>query len=140
MKLDVTKEIVWAATIEDKPGGMAEKLDALAGAGANLEFIIARRNVDKPGSGTLFITPLKGKKIKEAAEKAGFKQADSMHALRIFCADKLGRGAVISKALADAGINLRGFSGAALGKRAVFNLAFDSPEDAKKAKQILNKI
>ncbi len=138
MKLDITKEVVWAATIDDQPGGLADKLNPLAG--AKLEFIIARRNAEKPGTGTVYVTPIKGKKVTQAAQNTGFNPADSLHALRVLCTDKPGRGAVLSQALAEAGINLRGFSGAALGKRAVFNLAFDTPEDAKKAKQILKKL
>jgi len=140
MKLDITKEVVWAATIDDQPGGLADKLNQLADAGAKLEFIIARRNAEKPGAGTVYVTPIKSKKVTQSAQNAGFTPADSLHALRILCTDKPGRGAALSQALAEAGINLRGFSGAALGKRAVFNLAFDTPEDAKKAKQILKKI
>jgi len=40
MKLDVVREDVWAVGIEDRPGDLAEKLEALAQAGANLEFVI----------------------------------------------------------------------------------------------------
>ena len=43
MKLQVTKEDVWAASIKDRPGGLNEKLEALAAVGVNLEFVIARR-------------------------------------------------------------------------------------------------
>jgi hypothetical protein len=43
----------WAAPLEDKPGGLAEKLSALADAGVNLEFVIARRASDKPGTGVV---------------------------------------------------------------------------------------
>jgi hypothetical protein len=49
-------------------------------------------------------------------------------------------GAKISQALADAGINLRGFSGAAIGRRAVLNLAFDSDDEAAKARRVLGKL
>ena len=41
MKLDVSRVDVWAASIKDRPGGLAVKLDALAQAGADLEFAIA---------------------------------------------------------------------------------------------------
>jgi hypothetical protein len=34
---------VWAAPIEDKPGGLADVLCTLHEAGADLQFIIARR-------------------------------------------------------------------------------------------------
>ena len=45
----------------------------------------------------------------------------------------------MSRAVADAGINLRGVSAAALGRRAVTYFAFDSAADADTAIRILKK-
>lgn len=36
MKLKIAREDVWAASMEDKPGQLAQKLDSLAQAGINL--------------------------------------------------------------------------------------------------------
>jgi hypothetical protein len=49
---------VWAATIEDKPGGLGQALATLRDAGADLQLIIARRA--EPGKGVVFVTPLRG--------------------------------------------------------------------------------
>ena len=38
MALKVSKADVWAVTIDDRPGGAAEKLETLSRAGANLEM------------------------------------------------------------------------------------------------------
>jgi prephenate dehydratase len=43
MRVDVSSVDVWAASIKDQPGSLAEKLDALAQADIDLEFIISRR-------------------------------------------------------------------------------------------------
>jgi hypothetical protein len=45
----------------------------------------------------------------------------------------------MTRALADAGINLRGVSGAAIGRQSVAYFAFDSAEDAVSALKILKK-
>lgn len=137
MRMDISRVDVWAVSIEDRPGGLAEKLDSLAQAGANLEFVIARRAPEKPETGVVFVTPIKGPKQIKAAKKAGFDKTVSLHGLRIAAADKPGLGAKLTKQLAEAGINLRGMSGAAIGKRAIFHLAFDSDADAKKAMRLL---
>jgi len=137
MRMDISRVDVWAASIEDRPGGLAEKLDTLAQAGIDLEFIIARRAPEKPGTGVVFVTPIKGAKQMRVAKKAGFGKTASLHGLRIAAADKPGLGAKLTTQLAEAGINLRGMSGAAIGNRAVFHLAFDSNADAKKAMRIL---
>ena len=137
MKLEITREDVWAATIKDQPAGLAVKLEALAQAGSNLEFAIARRAPKKPGTGVLFITPIKGARQIKAAKKAGFNKTKSMHALRIAATDKPGLAADISRRLADAGINLHGFSAAAIGKKAIFNIALDKAADINKARRSL---
>jgi hypothetical protein len=140
MKLTVTKTDVWAATIEDQPGGLANKLAALAAAGANLEFIVARRTPEEAGKGVVFVTPLKGAKLVKAAQQAGFQKTDSLHSLRLDGIDKPGTGAKITQALAEAGINLRGLSAAAIGRNFVTHLALDSADDAAKAAKVLKKL
>ena len=139
MKLNVSRTDTWATVIDDRPGGVADKLAALAAAGVNLEFIIARRAPEQRGSGVLFVTPLKGARQIKAAEAAGFQKTESLHSLRVEGADKPGMGAKLTQALAEAGINLRGLSAAALGKRCVTHLALDTAKDAAKAAAILKK-
>ena len=140
MKLIVSRTDTWAATIEDRPGGLADKLTALTEAGANLEFIIARRAPEQRGNGVVFVTPLKGIKQMKAAEAAGFQKTGSLHSLRVEGVDKPGMGAKLTQALAEAAINLRGLSAAALGKRYVTHLALDSAQDAARAAAVLKKL
>lgn len=137
MRMDISRVDVWAASIEDRPGGLAEKLDALAQAGADFEFIIARRAPEKPGTGVVFVTPIKGPKQIKAANQAGFEKTDSLHGICISTGNKPGFGAELTNRLAGAEINLRGLSAAAIGNRAVFHLAFDSNADANKAMRLL---
>ena len=139
MAYSIKKVEVWAGEVADRPGGLADKMDALSGAGANLEFVIARRSPDKPGTGVVFVTPIKGAKQKGAAQSAGLTTTDSLHSVRVDGPDKAGLGAKMAKALADAGINLRGISAAALGRRAVSYFAFDSAADAENAVRVLKK-
>jgi hypothetical protein len=140
MKLSISRTDVWAATIDDRPGAMAEKLAALATAGANLGFIIARRMPEQRGSGVLLVTPLKGAKQIKAAEESGFQRTESLHSVCAEGSDKAGLGAKLTKAIAAAGINMRGLSGAAIGKRSVTYLALDTDADATKVVGILRKL
>ena len=140
MKLEINQVDVWAASIEDKPGGLCQKFDTLAQAGVNMEFVIARRAAEKPGTGVVFVTPIKGARQINAARQAGFKKTKSMHSLRITGADKVGLAAQLTEAIADVGINLRGFSAAVIGKRVVLHLAFDSAGDANKALRRIKQI
>jgi hypothetical protein len=140
MKFNISRTDTWAAVIDDRPGGLADKLTALAAAGVNLEFIIARRAPEQRGSGVVFVTPLKGAKQIKAAEAAGFQKTASLHSVRVEGADKPGMGAKLTQALAEAGINLRGLSAAAIGNRYVTHLALDTAKDAAKATAVLKKL
>ena len=140
MKLKVTTVDVWAASIEDRVGSLAEKFAALTTAGSNLEFVIARRAPEQPGKGVVFVTPLNGAKQVKAAEAAGFLRTGGLHSVRIEGADKPGLGAKMTKALAKAGISLRGLSAVAIGTKFVCYLALDTPEDAEKATNTLKKL
>jgi len=139
MALQVSQVEVWAVAIDDTPGASAEKLGALADAGANLEFIVARRTHQR-GGGVLYVTPLLGESVRQAAQEAGFAVAEGLHSVRVDGRDEVGLGARMTEALADVGINMRGISAAALGDQAVWYLAFDSEEDAGRAVEILGNL
>jgi predicted amino acid-binding ACT domain protein len=137
MDLLVERVDVWAATTEDKPGGLAMLLDALRSAGADLQFIIARRAPDKPGTGVVFVTPLQNDRETRVAAQVGFNVAQSLHSVRVLGQDRPGVAAELTQKLADAGINLRGFSASVIGTRFSAYVAVDSLADANKAMEIL---
>jgi hypothetical protein len=139
MAYAINKVDVWAGEIADRPGGLAGTLEGLQDAGVNLEFLVARRAPDKPGTGVVFVTPIKGAKQKSAAGAAGLQTTDSLHSVRVEGADRPGLGSKMTRALAEAGINLRGISAAAMGRRAITYFAFDSAADANNAIRILRK-
>lgn len=126
--------------MRDKPGSLAAKLKALAAAGVNLEFVIARRAPDKPGSGVLFVTPIKSAAGRRAARKAGFKKTASLHTVRVEGPDRKGQGARMTQALADARLNLRGLSAAAINRIFVAHIALDRSADAAKAARVLRAL
>jgi hypothetical protein len=139
MKMELTKQDVWVAPLKDKPGALAEKLNVLAEGGVDLEFVIARRGHEKAGA-VAFVTGLKGVKDAAAARKAGFSKSKHIHGLKIETANTKGVGAAITTALGDAKINLRGLSGAGIGRKAIINIAFDKAADRTKALRILRKL
>jgi len=140
MPFKVSQEDVWVAGLRDRPGALAKKLGALADAGVQLEFVIARRTPEKRNAGVVFVTPIRGASRQKAAKKAGFRKTRTLCSLRVEGPDKQGRGAQIAQALADAGLNLRGLSGAVIGKRFVTHLAFDKAADAANAARVLRRL
>jgi hypothetical protein len=135
--LMVERVDVWAATIEDKPGGLAQMLAGLRDAGADLDFILARRSADKPGKGAVFVTPLRGDAEVRAAATLGFNVTGSVHSVRVEGENKPGIASELTAKLAAKRINLRGLSAAVTGSRFILYLGFDSEADANKAVKTL---
>src|SRR5258706_2070145 len=139
MAIKASRSDIWSATIDDRAGGAADKLEALAKAGANLEMVFARRSPDEPGTGILFAGPIKGAKAMRAAQEAGFRKPENIHGVRIDGGDKAGLGAKIARTLGDAGVSFRGMSAIAVGTKFVSYIACDSADDAAKAVAALKK-
>jgi hypothetical protein len=130
MGLFVEQVEVWAATIPDQPGALAEALRGLRDVEADLQFIISRRAPDNPGKAVVFVTPLQGDREIAAAAQIGFNVTHTVHSVRVMGRDRPGIAADVTHRVADAGVSLRGFSAAVLGTQFVAYLALDSREDA----------
>ena len=124
---------VWSASMADRPGGLSTILNGLDEAGADLDFIIARRAPEKPGTSVVFLTPLRGDREIRAASTLGFNLTSSVAAVRIEADNEPGAAARLTELIADAEINVRGFSAAVIGRRYIAYVGFDSPRDAKRA-------
>lgn len=122
---------VWAGDILNRPGMLARVLEALSNAGAQLEFMIARKASDR--TSRVFVAPLRTAKEKRAAADIGLVSAKGLHAFLVEGPDRKGLGARITREVASKGINLRGASAAAVGKKARFYLAFTSAAEMKAA-------
>ena len=140
MALKVTQVGVWRGDLRDAPGGLADALEAMARGGASVEFVIARRNDNQPGIGQVFVTPLKGKRAADAARAAGLSEASNVPTLRVEGADRPGLGSRITRAIADAGVNVRGVSAAVIGNKFVAYIGLDSNADAESAARALKSV
>ncbi len=139
MNVNAELEEVWVASVEDKPGALGNKLAALAEAGADLGFIIARRSPEKPGTGVVFVTPLRGDREIDAATEEGFAVSSHLHSLQVEGRNEPGIAARVTQKIGQAGLNLRGFSGAVIGTQFVLHLGFDTAEAAQKAIAVLKQ-
>jgi hypothetical protein len=139
MDLIVERVDVWAASIKDEPGGLAQKLGALREVGADLDFILARRAAEKPGTGVVFLTPLRGDAEVAAAATLGFNVTNSVKAVRVEGENRPGVVGTLAEKLAAAGINLRGLSAAVIGPRFMLYIGLDTSADAEKAFSILQQ-
>ena len=137
MDLIVERMDVWAASIKDEPGALSWILTGLKETGAELDFVVARRAPDKPGTGVVFVAPLQGDREIAAASDLGFNVTNSLHAVRVEGENRLGIASDLTQKLGEANINLRGLSAAVIGSRFILYIGFDSMADAEKAVRIL---
>ena len=115
-------------------------LTLLQDAGANLDFILARRVPENLGKGILFVTPLRGDAEVTAAANLGFNVTNGVHTVRVEGVNKPGIVAKITEELAAVMINLRGLSAAVIGARLILYIGLDTSEDAEKVLNILQQL
>ena len=135
--MEVKRVDVWAAAMKDEVGSLSRIFSGLKDAGANLDFVIARRAADKPGEGVVFVAPLEGDEVVKAAKGLGFNVTTGLRAVRVEGDDAPGIGAELTGKLAEAGINMRGFSAAVTGSKFIAYIGVDSSEDAEKTVELL---
>jgi len=137
MAYKISKIEVYAGDIMNRPGMLARVLEALSTAGADLEFVIARQVSEN--TSRVFVSPLSNAKIVRAAADVGLRRAIGMYALRIEGPDKPGLGARITRAIADAGVNIRGLSAASPGKSNVCYIGFAKADDLASAMKAVKR-
>ena len=137
MSLQIRKVQVWSAEIPDRPGAAAASLERLARSGVDLEFVFTRPNPRKPDTTVIFLAPITGTEQTQAARASGLAPALDVAMLSVEGTNRAGIGYDIMSHLAVAGINLRGISISSVADRFAAYLAFDNPDVATMALQIL---
>lgn len=137
MPASVKKIDVWTGEMDDRHGTLDEKLQPLAAAGADLTFIVARPQPDRPGRSVLFLGPVKGAKQTKAAQASGLAPAPNIVALHFEGPNKPGSASQVTGALAEAGINLRGLVAATIGTKFMLLIAFNSELDAEQGLKVI---
>lgn len=137
MALQMRRVQVWSGELPDRPGTAVTKLELLARAGADLEFVFTRPHHKNPEMSMIFLAPINGPEQIQAAKKAGLAPAVDISMLCVEGENRPGIGYELMSQLAIAGINLRGLSVSTLGDRFAAYLAFDNSEAATLAVRLL---
>jgi hypothetical protein len=137
MRLNIHKVQVWSVEVPDRPGAAAAKLEVLARAGIDLEFIFTRPHPRVSDLGVLFVAPIDGPEQTEAARAVGLAPATDVAMLVVEGDNRVGIGYELMSQLAVAGVNLRGLSISSLGNRFAAYLAFDNADSANQALRVL---
>jgi hypothetical protein len=131
---------VYHSLVEDKPGGTAIKLKALAEAGVHLEYVHSERAEGKPGFGELFVAPRQVKSEMDLVKKCGFHEVQEPIVMRFEGDDKTGLGGRVTMEWEKAGINLHGLMMAVMNGKFIGYAQFDHADDANKAAHLLAQL
>ncbi len=131
---------VWSGEVVDQAGGVATKLAMLAKVGTHLEYIYTRRQIDKPGTGILYVAPISGPVQVRAARSAGLVETQQPVVLRVEGDDAAGLAHRLTQQWAIAGLNMQALSMAVIENKFVGYVSFDNVEDANRAASILGDL
>lgn len=138
MAVTVRKVTLWRRHLDNKPGALAQVLEPLAGAGADLRIAMGYRIPGLESRAVLELAPVTGKAAFAAARLAGLAPSD-IPTLVVEGPDARGLGLAQSRALEEAGINVAFLVAQVLGGRFSAVYGFDSEKDAERAVRLLKR-
>jgi len=139
MAVTVKRITLWRAEVENRPGVLAEALEPLAGAGADLRLVMGYRFPQTPERSAIELYPVSGRKATAAAAQAGLSKAEEIPCLLVEGDNRSGLGAAIARGLADAGINIAFLIAQVLGRRFSAALGFADEAAATAATRIVKQ-
>ncbi len=138
MAVTVKEITLWRREIQNRPGMLAETLDPLADARADLTVLMAYRFPGDEMRGAVELFPVSGKRAIAAAQAAGLTPA-AIPALLVEGRNRPGVGFATTRMIADAGINLAFLVAHVIGSKFAAVYGFDSESDRRKAVSLLRK-
>jgi hypothetical protein len=138
MAVTVKRITLWRKELENKAGTLAETLDPLAKAGTDLQVVMGYRYPGEVGKAAVELYPIGSKKATQAAQGAGLA-ASAIPALIVEGDNRPGMGHGITKALAEAGVNLDFLVAQVIGRKYSAVVGFENEADAVKAMALIKK-
>ena len=140
MKLTTTHVDLWSTEIDDTPGGLARTLRAIAEFGAELDYVTASRHPQKPGKGLLWVSSIAKRAPLDRVTDVGLHHADERVLLKVEGHDAPGLGAKLAKAIAEAGVSMKGLSADVRDQRFACYIEFDQAQDRDKAEAAIKAL
>ena len=138
MAVTVRKAILWRREVDNSPGMLANILQPLSEAGADLQVVMAYRYPGGENKAAIELYPVSGRKSAAAAQTAGLAPS-SISTLVVEGDNRPGLGAAIGRGLADAGINLAFVMAQVVGRRFTAAIGFDDESAATNAARVIKQ-
>jgi hypothetical protein len=128
MAVTVKKAALWRTDVAHEPGVLANVLEPLARAGADLRVVMGY-GMGESGRAAIEVFPVSGKKATAAAAAVGLR-ASSLPCLLVEGDDRAGLGADMARAIANAGVNVHFLIAETVGRKFSAVFGFSSESDA----------
>jgi hypothetical protein len=138
MPVKAKKITLWRKELENRAGTLCEILEPLAKAGADLQVVMGYCYPGDRSRAAVELFPIASKKTASAAQSAGLAAA-GIPAVHVEGDNRPGLGHAITRALADAGVNLDFLVGHAIGRKFSAVFGFENDADADKAVSLIKK-
>ena len=138
MPVTVKNISLWRKEVENKTGVLAQTLEPLAKAGADLHVVMGYRYPGDESKAVVELYPISSKKSIAAAQQAGLS-ASAIPTLLVEGDNKPGLGCVLTQAIADAGVNLSFLVAQVIGRKYSAVIGFTNDEDVKKATVVIKE-
>ena len=139
MALTVKKVTLWRAEVAHQAGKLAEILEPLAKAGANLRVVMGYAFPSTPGGAAIEVFPISGKKVTAAARAAGLS-ASPIACLLAEGDDRPGLGAEMARAIEKASLNISFLMTQTVGRKFSALFGFESDADATVASKAIRAV
>jgi hypothetical protein len=138
MAVTVKSISLWRKEAENKTGLLAQTLEPLAKAGADLSVVMGYRLPGNEAKAAIEIYPVSGRKMTAAATGIGLTDA-AIPTILVEGDNKPGLAHKITQSVADAGVDLSFFVAQAIGRRYSAVIGFANAADAKRAASLIKK-
>ena len=138
MPVTVKSISLWRKEVENQVGVLAQTLEPVTKAGANLRVLMGYRYPGDGNKAAIELYPITGQKVTAAAAEAGLASS-TIPTLLVEGDDRPGLGLAIAQAIAGAEVNMTFFVAQAIGRRYSAVIGFASEADAKTAAPLIKK-
>jgi hypothetical protein len=128
----IRKVTLWRTQVEHRPGALAELLDPLARAGADLEIVMGYRIPGQKDRAVIEVAPVGNRKVARTAEASGLAPGGAP-TLLVLGDNRPGLANRIAGALAESGVNIAFLVAQVVGRRYSAVFGFENEADLDKA-------
>ncbi len=132
MAIRIRKLTLWRAEVDHRPGALAELLDPLAAAGADLQVVMGYKLPGERSRAAVEVAPITSRKAALAAEKSALRPVGAP-TLLVHGENRPGLANRIAIALAESCVNIAFLVAQVVGKRYSAVFGFESEADLDKA-------